>query len=267
MKTNISSPPVTPQGFSKFIMSTLKTNVSSPPATTQGSRKSTMSTLKTAAACVPPRHEQFTRTDTQRLPTASVCNWGRLDLCLVSFGWRAFLIMCQVEGCDHLLHHMYQAKWERAEKGRKAHGSRKLCAHHHPACPVDHPSRAAFSSPPAATLGSSKSTMSTLTTTTASVTPRHINLAVESNDRNVSRELPTLQEDDAEELPSLKLFGIAPLLKERIPPMDGSVFGTGMCLSQSMLHVPSFMYLGFEEGVLSLVRLPFQPIIWPDIKH
>jgi hypothetical protein len=67
--------------------------------------------------------------------------------------------------------------------------------------------------------------------------------------------------------PPLNIFGIAPLLKERIPPMNGSVFGAGMCLSPSMLHVRSFMYLVLEEGVLSLVRLPFQPTIWPDIKH
>jgi hypothetical protein len=47
--------------------------------------------------------------------------------------------------------------------------------------------------------------MSTLTTTTASDPPRHINLAAESNDKNVNGEIPTLQEDDAEELtPPLK---------------------------------------------------------------
>jgi hypothetical protein len=43
--------------------------------------------------------------------------------------------------------------------------------------------------------------MSTLTTTTVCVSPRYINLAAESNDKNVNGELPTLQEDDAEELP------------------------------------------------------------------
>jgi hypothetical protein len=117
------------------------------------------------------------------------------------FGGGPSLITCQVKGCDCLLHHMCKAEWESAKEGRKAHGSRKLCAHHHPACPVVCPSCAAFSSPPAATLGSSKSTMSTLTTTTASVSPRNINLAAESNDKNVNGELPILQEDDAEELP------------------------------------------------------------------
>jgi len=36
------------------------------------------------------------------------------------------------------------------------------------------------------------------------------------------------------------IFGIAPILK-KIPPLDGSVFGAVMCLSLSMLHVPSIM--------------------------
>jgi hypothetical protein len=109
--------------------------------------------------------------------------------------------------------------------------------------------------------------MSTLTTTTASVPPRHINLAAESNDKNVNGELPPFKRMMLKNSPPLNIFGIVPLLKERIPPMDGGVFGAGMCLSLSMLHMRSFMYLGLEEGVLSLVRLPFQPTIWPDIKH
>jgi hypothetical protein len=36
------------------------------------------------------------------------------------------------------------------------------------------------------------------------------------------------------------IFGIAPILK-KIPPLDGSVYGAVMCLSLSMLHVPSIM--------------------------
>ncbi len=145
--------------------------------------------------------QQSKRTDSPKLPAASVCDLAHLGLCLVYLGRGPSLIMCQVEGCNRLLHHMCQAEWESTKEGHKVHGSRKLCTHHHPACLVDRPSHAAFSSPPAATLGSSKSTMSTSTTTTASVPPRHINLAAESNDKNVNRELPTLQEDDAEELP------------------------------------------------------------------
>jgi hypothetical protein len=129
---------------------------SSPPAATPGSRKSTMSTWTTTTACVPPRHEQSTRTDTPRLPTASVCNWAHLDLCLVCFGGGPSLITCQVTGCDCLLHRICQVEWESA-KGCKAHGSRKLCAHHHSACLVDCPSCSAFSSLSAATSGSSQS--------------------------------------------------------------------------------------------------------------
>jgi hypothetical protein len=116
--------------------------------------------------------QRSTRTDTPRFPAATVCNWVCLDLCLVCFGGPS-LITCQAKGCDCPPHHMCQAEWESANEGRKVHGSRKLCPHHHPACLVDRPSRAAFSSPPAATLGSSQSTMSTLTTTVASVPHRY----------------------------------------------------------------------------------------------
>jgi hypothetical protein len=35
------------------------------------------------------------------------------------------------------------------------------------------------------------------------------------------------------------VFGIAPILKKI--PLDGSVYGAVMCLSLSMLHVPSIM--------------------------
>jgi len=38
----------------------------------------------------------------------------------------------------------------------------------------------------------------------------------------------------------INIFGIAPILKT-IPPLDGSVYGAVMCLSLSMLHVPSIM--------------------------
>jgi hypothetical protein len=117
--------------------------------------------------------QQSKRTDTPRLPIPSVCDWVRLDLCLVCLGGGLSLITCQVEGCDRVPPHMCQAEWESAEEGCEAHGSRKLCAHHHPACLVDRPSDAAFSSPPAATLGSSKSTVSALKTTASCFPPRH----------------------------------------------------------------------------------------------
>jgi hypothetical protein len=62
------------------------------------------------------------------------------------------------------------------------------------------------------------------------------------------------------------ISGIAPIFK-KIPPLDGSVFGAVRCLSLSMLHVPSIMWFGLKEGVLSLVRLPFQPTILHDIRQ
>jgi hypothetical protein len=112
--------------------------------------------------------QQSKRTDTLNFPAASVCDWVHLDLCLVCLGGGPSLITCQVKGCDRLLHHMCQAEWESAKEGREMHGSRKLCAHNHPVCLVNHPSCAAISSPPATTLGSSKSTMSTLKTNISS---------------------------------------------------------------------------------------------------
>jgi hypothetical protein len=42
---------------------------------------------------------------------SSVCDWARLDLCQKPQG-PASLIKCDAIGCDHLLHHMCQSKWE-----------------------------------------------------------------------------------------------------------------------------------------------------------
>ena len=72
---------------------------------------------------------------------ATGCNWTRVSLCLVC-GEGPSLVKCQMEGCACTLHHMCQTEWESAEEGREAHGSKKLCAYHHP-CFTNHPSCAA----------------------------------------------------------------------------------------------------------------------------
>ncbi len=51
---------------------------------------------------------------------------------------RPLLIQCALEGCVRRLHHMCQAEWESKDVRREAHGSRKICANHHPAL-VDMP--------------------------------------------------------------------------------------------------------------------------------
>ncbi len=61
------------------------------------------------------------------------CNWARDGLCQVCFGGIS-LITCQIEGCARQLHHMCQKMWESVDEAvHKAHGSKKLCAFHHPA--------------------------------------------------------------------------------------------------------------------------------------
>ena len=59
------------------------------------------------------------------------CDWSRVSLC-VACGEGPSLVKCQMEGCARTLHHMCQTEWESAEEGREAHGSKKLCAYHHP---------------------------------------------------------------------------------------------------------------------------------------
>jgi len=59
------------------------------------------------------------------------CDWARVSLCLAC-GVGPSLVKCQMEGCARTLHHMCQTEWESAEEGLEAHGSKKLCAYHHP---------------------------------------------------------------------------------------------------------------------------------------
>jgi len=64
---------------------------------------------------------------------SSVCDWARLDLCLKPQG-PASLIKCMEDGCNRVLHHMCQCILESEDEDvRQAHGTRKYCAHHHPA--------------------------------------------------------------------------------------------------------------------------------------
>ena len=67
------------------------------------------------------------------------CDWARVSLCLAC-GEGPSLAKCQMEGCACTLHHMCQTEWESAEEGREAHGSKKMCAYHHPSLANRHPS-------------------------------------------------------------------------------------------------------------------------------
>ena len=172
---------------------------------------------------------------------SSVCDWARLDLCQKPPG-PASLIKCMEDGCNRLLHHMCQCMWESDdEDGRQAHGTRKFCAHHHPA--IAKGQYHAETGPPSLLQGFSQSTMETMSTiSTATVPPMgSINITDQSLPADGEEDFFNHQEDenDAEQLLPFNVFGIAPILKKI--PLDGSVYGAMMCLSLSMLHVPSIM--------------------------
>ena len=61
------------------------------------------------------------------------CDWARVGKCLCSGMAGPSLIQCKMVGCVRLLHHMCQTEWESEDPRREAHGSRSLCAYHHPA--------------------------------------------------------------------------------------------------------------------------------------
>jgi hypothetical protein len=63
------------------------------------------------------------------------CDWARVGKCLVCRMAGPTLVPCQMSGCVCHLHHMCQTEWESANIMREAHGSKKLCAYHHPALP------------------------------------------------------------------------------------------------------------------------------------
>ena len=102
---------------------------------------------------------------------SSVCDWARLDLCQKPQG-PVSLIKCMEDGCNRRLHHMCQTIWESDDEDvRQAHGSRKFCAHHHPALAKGQ--YHAETGPPSNLLqGFSQSTMETMSTmTTATSLP------------------------------------------------------------------------------------------------
>ncbi len=72
-------------------------------------------------------------------PSATpVCDWDHLDFCkLKDAEGPASLIPCAVNGCHRFLHHMCQTEWECLDDSREAHGTRKLCAHHHPSLAME----------------------------------------------------------------------------------------------------------------------------------
>ncbi len=100
---------------------------------------------------------------------SSVCNWAHLDLCQKPQG-PASLIKCMEDGCNRLLHHMCWCMWESEDEDvRQAHGTRKFCAHHHPALAKGQ--YHAETGPPSNLLqGFSKSTMETMSTMTTTAT-------------------------------------------------------------------------------------------------
>ena len=71
------------------------------------------------------------RASSSNSSVATGCDWARVSLCLAC-GEGPSLVKFQMEGCARTLHHMCQTEWESAEGGREAHGSKKLCAYHHP---------------------------------------------------------------------------------------------------------------------------------------
>jgi len=85
--------------------------------------------------------------------------------------------------------------------------------------------------------------MSTMTTAATSLPPMgNINIAGQSLPADGQDVFLNQQEDDndAEELPPLRHIWDCPNIVKK-KPLDGSVNGAMMCLSLSMLHVPSIM--------------------------
>jgi hypothetical protein len=168
-----------------------------------------------------------------------VCDWARVNLCQKPQG-SVSLMKCMADGCNRHLHHMCQTMWESEDEDvRQAHGSRKFCARHHPA---------GAKGPPSIVLQEfSQSTMDTMSqiTNCPSLPPmENVNIAGQSLPANGQDCTNNNQEDDVnvsdEELPPLTLIWDCPYLEKK-PPLDGSVYGAVMCLSLSMLHVPSIM--------------------------
>jgi hypothetical protein len=62
------------------------------------------------------------------------CDWITVVACLFdSASNRPSLISCQVSGCNVLIHHACQAKWENGGPGQKTGGCNTFCIGLHPA--------------------------------------------------------------------------------------------------------------------------------------
>jgi hypothetical protein len=149
---------------------------------------------------------------------SSVCDWARLDLCLKPQG-PASLIQCMEDGCNSVLHHMCQCTWESDDEDvRQAHGSRKYCAHQHPA--VAKGQYHAVTGPPSNLLqGFSQSTietMSTITTATSLPPMGNINITDQSLPADEQEVVFNHQEDenDAEQLPPLQRIWDCPYIEK-----------------------------------------------------
>jgi hypothetical protein len=165
---------------------------------------------------------------------SSVCDWARLDLCQKPQG-PVSLIKCMEDGCNRFLHHMCQCIWESDDEDvRQAHGTRKFCAHHHPAL-VKGQYHAETGAPSNLLQGFSQltiETMSTMTTATSLPPMGNINIAGQSLPADGQDDFFHQQKDDnnAEELPPLEhIWDCLYIVKN--PP-------TGWCLWCSDVFVP-----------------------------
>ena len=142
---------------------------------------------------------------------SSVCDWARLDLCQKPQG-PVSLIKCMEDGCNRRLHHLCQTIWESDDEDvRQAHGTRKFCAHHHPAL-------AKGQAPSNLLQEFSQSTIETMSTmTTATCIPLlppmgNINIAGQSLHLNQEKD-----DNDDEELPPLEHIWDCPYIVKNSP--------------------------------------------------
>jgi len=145
---------------------------------------------------------------------SSVCDWARLDLCQKPQG-PVSLIKCMEDGCNRFLHHMCQCIWESDDEDvRQAHGTRKFCAHHHPALAKGqyHAETGAPSNLLQEFSQSTIETMSTMTTATSLPPMGNINIAGQSLHLNQEKD-----DNNDEELPPLEHIWDCPYIVKNPP--------------------------------------------------
>ena len=145
---------------------------------------------------------------------SSVCDWARLDLCQKPQG-PVSLIKCMEDGCNRRLHHLCQTIWESDDEDvRQAHGTRKFCAHHHPALAKGqyHAETGAPSNLLQEFSQSTIETMSTMTTATSLPPMGNNNIAGQSLHLNQHKD-----DNDAEELPPLEHIWDCPYIVKNPP--------------------------------------------------